>query len=209
MSLPAIVLAAGASRRLGQPKQLVRIEGETLLERTIRIVRGTGGGPVCVVLGAHADRILSEAALTNVFVVRNEGWEQGMASSIRAGIDWFEEHVKDASGVMLLVCDQPRLTLEHLNALIARFDETSSAKVVASSYAGIRGVPAIFPRAAFAKLMGLQGDQGARRLLQALGSDATEVAFESAATDIDTPEELTSYLAEIRGAPSARGRGRS
>ncbi len=204
MSLPAIVLAAGASRRLGQPKQLVSIAGETLLERTIRVVEGAGCTPVCVVLGAQVERIQREVEMRRIFAVKNDRWEEGMASSIHAGVHWLREHVKDASGVLLLVCDQPRLSVDHLSALITRYDAADSTNVVASSYAGIRGVPAVFPRAKFDVLLELHGDQGARRLLHEAGRDVIDVAFESAATDIDTAEDLEKYLAEISDAPSVR-----
>jgi len=185
-----MVLAAGASRRLGQPKQLICVGGETLLARTIRVTQEAGADPICVVLGAYAENILQNLPPSNLHVILNEAWEQGIATSIHAGVRWLEKHVPTTEGVLLLVCDQPRLTAQHVGVLLARFDGCKSSCCIASTYAGVRGVPAILPKSEFAKLLALQGDQGARSLLQHPGCDL--VSFESGAVDIDTPADLSS-----------------
>ncbi|HEY9126714.1 MAG TPA: nucleotidyltransferase family protein [Acidobacteriaceae bacterium] len=185
MRIAAIVLAAGASRRLGQPKQLVRAGDETLLERTLRVAREAGLREVFAVLGAHAERILKEADLGISIAVENAAWETGMASSIHAGLRAALEQTPDLEAVMLLVCDQPRLTAAHLVRLI---DAAQEGEVVASAYGGVPGVPAVFPASAFARLMELQGDAGARRLLQ--DRSVLTVAFEEGVIDVDTEEDL-------------------
>lgn len=175
----AIILAAGASRRLGEPKQLVRLEQETLLERTIRVAVQAGCSPILVVLGASSARILAESLLTPAQIVLNPAWPEGMASSIRAGIAALPPTIRAA---LLLTCDQPAVTTEHLRRLASQ----APGQPVASSYADRRGVPAYFPAETFAELLQLSGDQGARRLL----ASARALHLPGGEVDVDTPESL-------------------
>jgi molybdenum cofactor cytidylyltransferase len=174
--IAAVVLAAGASTRLGEPKQLVMIAGETLLERAVRAAREAGCSPVVVVLGASEEEIVARCDLDDAFVLVNEFWNEGMASSIRVGVG----AVQDADGVVLMTCDQPAVTAGHLRALMA------TGQVTASAYAGRRGVPAYFPATAFSTLMALQGDAGARDLLR--GAPAIELV--GGELDVDTAADL-------------------
>ncbi len=187
MLVPAIVLAAGASRRLGRPKQLVEFRGETLLERAVRIAAESGAAPVIAVLGAHAEEIRASVPLPIATVVINGEWQSGMASSIRAGLRILEP---DAPGVLLLACDQPRLGVSHLRSLLASFETGNSAAIVASVYRGTRGVPAVFPRSAFARLNALDGDKGARSILLDPHCELVEVKLEGGEIDIDSPADL-------------------
>jgi CTP:molybdopterin cytidylyltransferase MocA len=169
--ITAIILAAGASTRLGEPKQLVRLLGETLLERTIRTAR-EAGCEVVVVLGAQTDRIREQCNLHGARAVINQQWPEGMASSIRAGV----QAAEGSDGVMLMTCDQPAVTAEHLRRLSA------SGEVTASSYAGRRGVPAYFPASSFPSLRQLTGDKGALDLL----NEAAAIDLPGGELDIDT-----------------------
>jgi molybdenum cofactor cytidylyltransferase len=196
MRVPAIILAAGASRRLGRPKQLVRVGDETLLGRTIRVVKDAGADPVLVVLGAHRDRIVGGVDLTGVHTVFNPDWEEGIASSIRAGIVALQQELPDAMAVLLLVCDQPRLTAEHLRGLAAAFDEGAEPAIVASAYAGIAGIPAIFPADEFAALLDMRGDEGARRLMRNPRCPLVTVSFDGGEMDVDTPADLADATSE-------------
>lgn len=185
MRVAAVVLAAGASRRLGQPKQLVRIHSETLLGRTLRIVREAGMDAVVVVLGAYAELIQAETELGDAVVVSNPAWETGMASSIHAGIDRVSAQMPDVEAVLLLVCDQVRLTSVHLRRLM---DAVKLGAIAASVYEGMPGVPAVFPVSAFAQLMELRGDAGARNVLK--DNPVIPVPFADGVIDIDTEEDL-------------------
>jgi CTP:molybdopterin cytidylyltransferase MocA len=195
MQVPAIILAAGASRRLGQPKQLVQIAGETLLARTIRIVGESGADPVFVVLGAHREIIAANVDLSHIHPAYNPLWEQGIASSIHAGMTALHEFDPEAKAALLLVCDQPRLTAEHLRSLIRAYEQTVEpaivgCMIVASQYAGIAGIPAIFPASQFASLMALQGDAGAKILLQGPALSRVALPFAGGEIDVDTPSDL-------------------
>jgi len=196
MPVPAIILAAGGSRRLGQPKQLVRIAGETLLARAIRVVRASAFDPIFVVLGAHHENIRAAVDLSHVRVVMNPDWEQGIATSIHAGIRELLELDPHAAAALLLVCDQPRLTTEHLRTLIKAYEHAGEPGIVASRYGGAAGIPAIFPKSQFSKLLALQGDEGARHLLRNPENSVVEVEFSDGEIDIDTPSNLAAQLKE-------------
>ena len=199
MAIPAIILAAGGSQRLGRPKQLVSVGKETLLGRTIRVLKDSGADPVLVVLGSHRDEIIHSVDLTSVEPIFNLEWEQGIASSINAGLVALRERLADVAAVMLLVCDQPRLTTEHLQRLITAFEFRAESTIVASAYAGIAGIPAIFPASEFAVLLELRGDEGARRLLRAPRCSVMTVSFEGGDVDIDTPADLAKIIAASKG----------
>ena len=152
----AIVLAAGFSRRLGRPKQAVIFEGETLLDRATRIAR--------------------EVADDVVVVTRenNPEAEEGMASSIRVGVTLAGPDAR----LLIMLCDQPLITADHLRALVA-----VDAPIVATGYSGIAGVPAIFAPSFVPELLALRGDRGARAIIEKHG--ARVVFFEDAAVEVD------------------------
>jgi molybdenum cofactor cytidylyltransferase len=189
MKIGAIILAAGASRRLGRPKQLVSYEGEMLLTRVLRLAREACLAHTVVVLGAEYEAIAAAVDLSDVRVVRNEDWTQGIAGSIHAGLRVLEEVAPDADGALILTCDQPRLSVSHLRELVEKFDEQDGRDIAASEYAGGLGVPAIFPRKMFAELYALSGDKGARVLLKE-ARGVMRVDFPGGEVDVDTPEDL-------------------
>lgn len=189
MTIPALILAAGASRRLGRPKQLIEFEGETLLNRTIRLARGAGADPVFLVLGAHFEEIRRTVPLQQVALVHNDEWKTGMASSIRAGLRALALGAPAAKGVMLLTCDQPRLSVVHLRDLLEPYTE-KKAPIMASTYGGTRGTPAVFPREVFGRLSALEGDKGARSILVHPPCALIEVEFPGGEVDIDVPADL-------------------
>jgi CTP:molybdopterin cytidylyltransferase MocA len=190
MSLSAILLAAGGSRRLGQPKQLLLLNGETLIARALRLASEAGAAPVFVVLGAYHEIIASSLGANSAIVVVNENWQQGISTSIAAGLRTAAEQARESRGVLLLGCDQPRLSANHLCDLVRAFDERDGEVIVASTYAGARGIPAIFPRAAFPGLLALRADRGARALIENAPCPVVSVQFEGGDLDIDSPQDL-------------------
>lgn len=179
------MLAAGASTRLGQPKQLVTYRGERLLDRAIRTAFEAGAEPIFVVLGAAHEQMLS-ALDRNVHTPRiliNKAWASGMASSLRLGAAAAERAGVD--DLLVLTCDQIAVTREHLRHLV---EASRREHVVASYYRSRRGIPVLFPDFAFHALQDLQGDAGARELLQ---DDAVlTVPLPGGELDLDTPEDL-------------------
>lgn len=190
MAIPAIILAAGASRRLGRPKQLLQVDGETLLARTILAARQGGAHPVLVILGAHAHQISASVPLNDVVTVINPDWQEGIASSVRVGIHSLLSCVPDATAALLLVSDQPRLGPAHVHELLENFHPGSAAAAIASIYGGVRGIPAVFPRALFPRLLHLSGDKGARAILADPQYSILEVPFADGEFDVDSPADL-------------------
>jgi CTP:molybdopterin cytidylyltransferase MocA len=179
------VLAAGASRRLGRPKQLVPAGGVPLIRRAALAASESRCQRVVVILGARAAEIAP--ALDGLTVERlvNRYWTEGMASSVRAAVMWARKRALDA--LLLSVGDQPAMSALHLDALIAASGD--GLRAAASSYAGVLGVPALFPRSWYPRLALLRGDQGARHLLRA-ADDVTAVEWRDGAVDLDTPDQL-------------------
>jgi molybdenum cofactor cytidylyltransferase len=188
MRVAAVVLAAGASRRLGQPKQDVMLAGETLLERTVRIASLAGLDPVYVVVSQQQP----PASLASATILVNLDAAEGMASSIRTGV--LAAIRGGSQGAAILACDQPAVTPEHLRDIVG-----DGAAIVASAYAGRKGVPAYFPAAAFAVLLELRGDTGARDLL----ANASAIELVSGDLDIDTAEDLARAQILYPTAPSS------
>ncbi len=190
MPVAAIVLAAGASRRLGHPKQLIRLDGETLLARALRLAGAAGASPMIAVLGAYSEIVSASIKSCAAHLALNRQWEQGIATSIHAGLHALDEIAPEAGGALLLGCDQPRLTVLHLHAMISAFDAQAAPTIVASRYAGVLGAPAIFPRQVFPALLALRGDKGARSLLLQPPCPLLAIEFPGGEIDIDWPANL-------------------
>ena len=185
-ALHTIILAAGASRRFGSPKQLVRYEGQLLVQRAIAAAIELTGSAVSVVLGAHAAQITANLPPSSVSFVINRGWQEGIASSIRAAV----AQVPGAcDGALLMLADQPMVGGHGLARLAAAWRRQSHS-VVASRYGSVTGVPAIFPRWCFADLAALRGDEGARVLISRYADHVIRLPHPEAAVDIDYPEDL-------------------
>lgn len=186
--LGGVVLAAGKSLRLGQPKQLLVLDGEPLVRRAARAAVEAGLWPVVVVVGDHADEVRGALAGLPVATVANAQYASGMASSLRRGLARLAECAPDAAGVVVLTCDQPRVTARHVEALAAA-SRQGGKPIAASSYAGALGVPALFAAAVFPELHALEGDQGARGVIGRDPARVCAVPLEGGELDVDTPED--------------------
>jgi molybdenum cofactor cytidylyltransferase len=180
-----LLLAAGASTRMGRPKQLLDVEGQPLLRRAARTAIDAGLHRVLVVLGAEAARIRPVVADLDLDIVMNPEWPEGIASSLRAGVAAVELDHPDARGLIVMMADQPGITAAHLGRIDAA-QRAGDAPIVASGYGEFRGPPAYFGRGSFAALKSLRGDVGARRLLQA-EAILTVAAPPGSGADLDTP----------------------
>jgi molybdenum cofactor cytidylyltransferase len=188
-SCAAIVLAAGASTRLGQPKQLLQMNGESLLHRTIRLAEEGGCAPIFVVLGFEAERMQREIADLDVRVVINPKWQSGMGSSLRSGMEVLVKESQLPQKVVLLLSDQPMLSSEILFSLVKKSAETDSL-IAASSYTGRLGVPAVFRKELYPDLQEVEGDKGAREVIQVYRDQTASIDFPEGIIDIDTAQDL-------------------
>ena len=193
MSIAAVVLAAGASERLGSPKQLIQFGGESLLRRTVQAAVDAACTPVLVVLGANAQLCQRELADLPARVLQNDQWNTGMASSIRCGVGELDA-TREIAATILLVCDQPHVTAELLQRLMARAKEAETT-IVASHYANTLGVPALFDRVHFPELLALTGDVGAKSLFTRHKDEVAAVEFPRGVIDIDAAEDLATFAA--------------
>lgn len=197
MSIVCAVLAAGQSARLGTPKQLLMLDGEPLVRRTVRAACATECEQVAVVLGAQADAVSAALGPCRATALTNEAWSSGMASSMHVAVRWAAG--VQAEALVLCVCDQPSLSAAHLTSLIAAY--RSERRSIASRYNGALGVPALLTAQHFERLLSIEGDRGAAPLLRS-GIDVGAVDWPEGAIDLDTADDVARF-----GAPStAAGR---
>ena len=194
-SVGLVILAAGASKRLGQPKQLLKFEDKTLIFHMAKVGLRSVCFPVQVVLGANHFQILKEIENLPVFIDVNPDWEKGMSSSICFGLKKITEVYAGLNAIIIMVCDQPYVTAQIINDLVFKYVQ-SDALIVASAYNGITGVPALFDKELFPDLLELSGDAGARKLINQFSAELIRsVPFEKGKVDIDTYED---YFMELK-----------
>lgn len=180
------VLAAGASSRFGSPKQLSKKANTTLIDASIALAKHTTE-PFFVVLGAYHLQITKHLATTHpdARIIINQNWEQGMASSIHAALDYVQNTYQ---GLMFIAADQNKLTSNDLRLLLARWYDSPNS-IVAAQYEQTRGIPAIFPQCTFSELVTLKGDKGAKSVIMQ-SKKSIAVALPNAAFDIDIPSDI-------------------
>jgi molybdenum cofactor cytidylyltransferase len=180
-----VVLAAGASTRLGTPKQLLPYNGITLIRRTIETALLVKAHSVHVVFGYEADNMKSEISELPVDVIVNPHWQNGISTSIRTGIQSLDPNIDAA---IIILCDQPKLSTDILNTLINTYASTR-APIVTCKYAGTVGVPTLYDRRIFTELLALRGDHGAKPIIERYASERIEIDFLGGEVDIDTIDD--------------------
>lgn len=183
-----VILAAGGSRRLGRPKQLVEIDGRSLIRRAAEAALAVGSGSVQIVVGAEVLRVRAALEGLPVAWIVNDAWQEGIASSIRAAVDAIERRQRPVETMTLMLCDQPGVTTDVLRRLLDAWRGTRSA-VIASRYPEGPGVPALLHAELFPALKTLQGDIGARQLIRELDRDIVTIPLDLP-DDVDTAEDL-------------------
>jgi molybdenum cofactor cytidylyltransferase len=198
--LVVVILAAGASRRLGQPKQLIELRGEPLLRRQCRIALEAGVGSVAVILGYRASQCAATIADLPVALLINEQWEEGLALSVRAAAQ--AAVAAAANGLLLFHVDQYRLEPADLVKLNDVWQSSLCVNACISAHASASGPPVIFPKRSLADLLLLEGDIGARGVLDELpAGELSRVSVPNAFHDLDLPSELAK-LHEVEGFPT-------
>lgn len=187
-----LLLAAGGSRRLGRPKQLLQHNGITLLRQTAEALAESRCEPVVVVLGAEIKQSKAEIADLTVNVCVNEDWQEGMSSSLRIGLLELLNIEPELGGLMITLCDQPHVTTDKINLFVAEFYRSAPA-IIAAEYDGITGVPALFSRELFDSLMHLEGDKGARDIIRN-HKNTLRIGLAEASFDVDAQSDLQDRL---------------
>jgi xanthine dehydrogenase accessory factor len=183
-----VILAAGGSCRMGRPKQLEQIAGKSLIRRAAEAALAVGSASVHIIAGAEVDELRSEVDDLPVEVVVNDAWQEGIASSIRAGVEAIERQDRPIEALIVMLCDQPGVTGDVLRRLVLTY-RTTRAPVVASRYPDGPGVPALFSAGLFSALRSLAGDTGARDLIRHLDREVVTIPFD-APKDADTADDL-------------------
>ncbi|MDT3403125.1 nucleotidyltransferase family protein [Mucilaginibacter terrae] len=183
-----IILAAGASTRMGKPKQQLIYEQKTLLQRSIDAALGISNAIVYVVLGANAEVIKLTIEHLPVNIIYNDDWESGMSSSIKAGITALSAY-PDVDDALLMLCDQPFVDAALLKQLIG-LKTSAPSYIIACGYSDTIGVPALFSKNHFSQLLALTGNEGAKKLLMQQQSTVITLPFIQGSIDIDTPDDL-------------------
>jgi len=199
----AVVLAAGASTRMGTPKPLLPVGGGTLIRRVVAAVLASPAWPVVIVLGARAELIRPELVRLPVLLVENPAWSEGLTSSIRVGMGVLESFSLSIEAAVLVLGDQPGLSPGALTRLAAT-QLQSGQSIVAARYEGHPGPPVLFTRGHFPELLELRGPGGARPLLARHADRLATIDLPEFAVDLDTPEDYRTFLARQAAPPGAQ-----
>ena len=193
--ISALILAAGSSSRMGQPKQALLVDGEPLIVRTVRAALASKADTVLAVLGSGASNHKQVLNDLPVSILIHERWQEGLGSTLKRGLNEILRLNSQTNAVLVMVCDQPELTTEHLNQLIDQYKSTHHA-IVASSYQGAIGVPAIVDSSLFSDLLRIENHEGAKAVIRNYPQLTLAIPFPGGEIDLDTLEQYTRYLRE-------------
>lgn len=185
-SIGIAILAAGESTRLGTPKQLLKYKGKTLIKYITEVALGDGTSDVSIILGSDASALRRELDGLPVTIIENPKWKEGLSSSIVTATESLH-HSHDA--ILFMTVDQPMVTSDLLKKFITVF-QTSDSLIVACKYADTVGVPALFEKTLYPRLLALQGDHGAKDIILDEGAEAMFIPFPDGEIDIDTLADL-------------------
>ncbi len=188
-----IVLAGGGSSRLGTPKQLLRIDSSSLIQRATKIAIDSQCDSTVVVLGAGAEKCRREIAHLSAEIVFNQNWKAGLSSSIRVGMQALINLKVDTRAVIFTACDQPFVDSDLLNRLAAAYC-IHRTPIITSEYSGVKGIPALFDQEFFQPLLNLNGDCGARTVIQRNLHVVSSIPFSKGQIDIDTLKDYKRIL---------------
>ncbi len=190
-----IILAAGQSQRMGQPKQLLKIGEDSLIQHIVKVAGNTAYAPIVVVLGSNFEMIKKEITAYQVLPVYNPDWENGMGTSISTGIRAIRKLNPNIRAVIILLVDQPLLKPNLLHDLETLYHQTTK-KIIASKYNETIGVPALFDQSVFQELESLEGNTGAKKIIQKFveKEEVAFVDFPEGRFDLDTQSDYKQFL---------------
>jgi molybdenum cofactor cytidylyltransferase len=189
-NLGVLLLAAGASSRMGSPKQLLPWKNQPLVRYITNQALSLPCRPVLVITGSNAEKVSAVLMDTAAEIIFCEEWDSGMGHSLACGISALEKLHPNVLGVMVLLADQPMVDKAYMEQLCIHFFKQDSRGIVASRYGQVLGPPLIFSRDFFAALQNLSGDRGAKDLLIRHASQVLEISFPEGLLDWDTPEDV-------------------
>lgn len=195
-NIAILILAAGKSSRMNSIKQLEKIDGKTLLEITLNKIKSIYSSTIFCVLGANSDKIKSEINTKNIQFIKNDNFENGLSSSIVSGINYFKKKELNFDGVFILLADQPAIEITYLENMLHLFLENKDT-IIASNYGLKLGVPVIFPKKYFSKLLLIKGDKGAKEFINNRIEKVLTPKQKTNFLDIDTKEDLQLYKNSI------------
>jgi molybdenum cofactor cytidylyltransferase len=184
-----LIMAAGASRRLGQSKQFIQYKGKTLIRRIAEEAITANIGNATIVTGFDHDKIEEEVRDLNIGIYYNEEWEEGLGSSIRNGVKALLKTEPDTDAILLTMVDQPFVDSAHLRKLANAYDPLREM-IIASAYSSTFGVPVLFDSKYFDEMIGLEGDEGGKKVLAKYIKQIVEIPFIAGAIDIDEKTDL-------------------
>ncbi|HMC01970.1 MAG TPA: nucleotidyltransferase family protein [Flavobacteriaceae bacterium] len=188
LNIAILILAAGESKRMGTPKQLLKWKNTTLLGHTIQVSE-TLNLKTFVVLGANFEEIKNSISSRSIQILNHENWKNGLGSSIAFGVDYIFKNELDIEAILIVLADQPLINSEYLNSMISVFEKGKN-QIIASSYKdGKKGVPVLFDKIYFKELAQLSNDKGAKRLIEKYTDKVVLLNAESMVSDIDTLED--------------------
>lgn len=200
MNIGIIILAAGTSSRMGVPKQLLLIEGKTLIKRVVEVAIDTSCYPIVTVLGANKELIKKELSKVPITIIDNPQWEKGMSSSIKMGLAGTYMTLKEIDAIIFLTVDMPFVSANLINEMIKKATENKEISIVACQYENQKGtstlgIPVLFKRDLFNDLLELTGDEGAKKIVLKNKDKTALIDFPEGKIDLDTIDEYRNFVA--------------
>ncbi len=189
-----VLLAAGASTRMGQPKQLLRYRGRSLIRHALELALAGPFRPLVVVLGAHAAQIEPELKPGEALLAYNHDWQSGMGSSVAAGLGALLQAEPELEAAFFILVDQPYLDAARLEDMARRLEAAPEMLGVVSAYGHSLGVPALFRKTLFPELLALNGQPGAKPLILKYRNRLVPLPFPQGQFDLDTPGDWQAFL---------------
>jgi len=191
-NIAILILAAGASTRMGSPKQLLSWGNATLLEHTISQAEQCEVDDVYVVLGANHQKISTKIKTSDVTIIISDNWQSGLGSSLASGVKYLQNSNTNYIGVLIMLADQPEVDSVFLNSMIRKF-KARAGQIIVTNYDDQVGVPAIFDKMYFDQLSVLEGDRGAKKIIGENLAYVTTLSPKTSFIDIDTKESYDRY----------------
>lgn len=191
--IAVLILAAGASSRMGQPKALLPWGGTTVMGHLLDELKAAGLSDITLVSGAHHEELKKGLEQKDVRLVYHKGWEAGMGSSLRKGVQFTSESFPQKRGLLILLSDQPLISSDYFKEMVAAF-QAHPDRIIATSYGESAGVPALFPSEFWPAMARVADNRGAKALIRSHHEDCVLLDAGAAVTDMDTPEAYREIL---------------